>query len=484
MLVQIRRIAYLICALTAGAPIFAHPALAEEAKPVVTFNNDVLPILQKNCQSCHRPGQIGPFSMLTYKDTRPFAKAIKTAVTSRTMPPWFADPHYGHFINDRSLKQAEIDAIAAWVDSGAPEGEAKDAPAPIQWPGAGWQVKPDVVVEFPPFDVPARGVLDWMTLVIPAPFKEDTWITSMEILPGEPAVVHHACWDFYPHKATYMYNTYEWSEIPRDQDGIAQKKPAAPQGTAGAQAAVVGGEGGGQFTQPDAIVVTREVGSTVEKRRLGKPVNPNGGIFCYLPGLTLEDYRPMNAAYFLPAGSDLAINLHYTTNGLAVTDRTRIGFTVAKTPPAKQFIPQTYVPDPRLSVVTERAQSQTDIAIPPYDANYAAPPTVITFNKDIELVTMRPHAHVRGKSATYTLKYPDGHDEIELKVPRYDFNWQLSYATSVKVPKGSKMTVQFNYDNSPSNRYNPDPSKWVYYGQQSWEEMGTPFVGFLIDRTQ
>src|SRR5213593_257692 len=215
--------------LLMAATTFAKPAPVEESNPSVTFNKDVLPILQKNCQTCHRPGQIGPFSMLSYREARPWAKAIKAAVISRTMPPWFADPRYGHFINDRSLKQAEIDTIAAWVDSGAAEGNAKDAPTPVQWPAAGWQVQPDVVVELPPFQVAARGIFDWMTLVIPAPFKEDTWITSMEILPGEPAVVHHACWDFYEHRPEYLYNTYEWSEVPRDDEGITKgtARPAA-----------------------------------------------------------------------------------------------------------------------------------------------------------------------------------------------------------------------------------------------------------------
>ena len=177
MFTKIHAIASVIGAFAAGLSILAVPALGQDIKPVVTFNKDVLPILQKNCQSCHRPGQIGPFSMLSYKDSRPWAKAMKTAVTARTMPPWFADARYGHFINDRSLKQVEIDTIAAWVDSGAAEGNAKDAPAPTEWPAAGWRVPPDVVVELPPFQVPARGVLDWMTLVVPAPFKEDTWIT-------------------------------------------------------------------------------------------------------------------------------------------------------------------------------------------------------------------------------------------------------------------------------------------------------------------
>jgi hypothetical protein len=295
----------------------------------------------------------------------------------------------------------------------------------------------------------------------------------MEILPGESAVVHHACWDFYEHKPEYLYNTYEWSEVPRDDEGIT-KGTARP-------AAAAAEEGGPAFVPPGAMVVTREVGSTVEKRRSGKPVNPQGGIFCYLPGLTLEDYRPMKAAYFLKAGSDIAINLHYTTNGLAVTDKTRIGFTVTKTPPAKEFIPAALGPDKRLSIARERPAA--DLAIPPYEANYLAPPTLMTFNKDLELVTLRPHAHVRGKSAKYTLTYPDGREEIVLNVPRYDFNWQLSYATSVKIPKGSKMTVQFAYDNSTNNKYNPDPSKWVYGGQQSWEEMGGPYLGFVVDRT-
>jgi hypothetical protein len=483
MTAKIRFVACVVGAFAAGAL----RARAQETKPLVTFQKDVLPIVQQNCQTCHRPGQIGPFSMLSYTETRPWAKAIKAAVTARTMPPWFADPHYGHFLNDRSLTQAEIDTIVAWVDSGSPEGNAKDAPAPKEWPTGGWQAKPDVVLELPPFDVPARGVFDWTTLVVPAPFKEDTWITSMEILPSEPSVLHHACWDFYEHKPEYIYNTYEWAEIPRDEDGVA-RRPAKPAAGAGGEGdpkpvAADAGEGGNAFLPANATVVTREVGSTVERRRTGKPVNPNGGTFCYLPGLTLEDYRPLHAAYFLPAGSDFAINLHYTTNGKATTDKIRVGFTVTKTPPTKQFIPGTQGANKVLGVANERS-AQGEIAIPPNAANYLAPPSVTNFTKDVELVTLRPHAHVRGKSAKYTLTYPDGHEEIVLSVPHYDFNWQLSYATSVKIPKGSKITTQFAYDNSPNNKSNPDPSKWVYFGQQSWEEMGTPFLGFLLDRNQ
>src|SRR5579862_4453429 len=131
---------------------FAETASSSESP---TFNKDVLPILQKNCQTCHRPGQVAPMSFLTYKDVRPWAKAMKTAVLSKKMPPWFADPQYGPYLNDRTLKQNEIDTLVNWADNGVLEGDAKDAPPAIQWP-EGWVIKPDIIVDGPVTDVPAR----------------------------------------------------------------------------------------------------------------------------------------------------------------------------------------------------------------------------------------------------------------------------------------------------------------------------------------
>jgi mono/diheme cytochrome c family protein len=173
-----------------------------------TFYKDVLPIVQEHCQTCHRPGQIGPFSLLDYQSARPWAKAIKSAVAARKMPPWFASPEYGHFNNDRSLNQEEIDTIVAWVNNGAPAGDPANAPPPVQWPEGGWTIKPDVTVELPPYPVPATGIKEWEQLAIPAPFKEDTWVTSVEIRPGAMAVVHHLCFDFAKHKPTTPYNVY------------------------------------------------------------------------------------------------------------------------------------------------------------------------------------------------------------------------------------------------------------------------------------
>jgi hypothetical protein len=149
-------------------------------------------------------------------------------------------------------------------------------------------------------------------------------------------------------------------------------------------------------------------------------------------------------------------------------------------PPAKKFVPQEGAEEEAPPV--GRRQANAELAIPPYARNHPGPPADIAFLKDVELVWLRPHAHVRGKSVEYKLIYPDGREEIVLSVPHYNFNWQLTYRTSLKVPKGARMHVQFFYDNSTANKYNPDPGKWVYYGGQSWEEMGTPNMGFLIDR--
>ena len=442
----------------------AAPTATQNAAPAMTFHKDVLPVLQRNCQSCHRPGQIGPFSMLTYKDTRPWAKAMKQAVVSRAMPPWFANPRYGHFNNDRSLKQAEITTIVSWVDSGAAEGDPRDAPPPVEWPAGGWQIKPDVTFELPPYPVPAKGIREWERIAFPAPFKEDTWVTSVEILPGVAAVVHHMCFGFQRHRPTTPYNLYEWMEVPRDEEGVMRNRDGTTRGPR------------------DGIVVTRKPGSDVEERRPGRAAIVHDGTneFCYLPGLPYEDYRPVNAGVFVPAGSDMIVSLHYTSTGLGVVDRSRVGFTTTKVPPAKKFLPQDGPEGENPPVGVQQANAT--LAIPPYAGNHPGPPAEIKFLKDVELVWFRPHAHVRGKSVRYTLAYPDGREEIVLDIPRYDFNWQLTYRTLLKIPRGSTMRVQFFYDNSAANKYNPDPGKWVYYGGQSWEEMGTPNMGFLIDR--
>ena len=421
------------------AGIVLAAGLAAQDSSTVTFNRDVLPVLQKHCQTCHRPGQVAPTPFLTYQQTRPWAKAMKTAVASRKMPPWFADPQYGHFLNDHALKQSEIDTIAKWADTGAAEGDAKDAPPPVKWP-EGWQIQPDIIVEGPTTNVPAHpknDVVEWMSVTVPSGFKEDTWITSVQIKPEHPAVAHHICLGFNPHSADIEYFKPVWQDKPRGEDGSALPDQGPTFGPA---------TPGGRF------------------RSMAED--------CYLPGNPAADYRDFHAAKMIPAGSDITLNLHYTPNGAAVTDHVQIGFTVAKQPPERRYV----------SLSSSAPTDPAHFAIPPNDSNWQSPAAEVTFNQDVELVYMMPHMHVRGKDMTYTLIYPDGRQEIVLSVPHYDFNWQLGYNTSVKVPKGTKLHVDAHYDNSANNKWNPNPAKTVYYGEMTWEEMMFPFFGVVVDK--
>ena len=213
----------------------------------------------------------------------------------------------------------------------------------------------------------------------------------MEILPGEASVVHHICFSFEKHKPTTVYNRYEWVQVPRDDTG----NPTP------------GNEGFAEL--PGMTIATRDVGSTEVKLRQGHPTLKQTLDFCYLPGATYDDYRAWNAGKLVPAGSDIIVSIHYTTNGNAVVDRSKIGFTVAKTPPPKKFIVQGSGEDAPVTAKTpasERAAFAAtynpEFKIPPNESNYLAPPMDITFLKDVEIVSLRPHAHVRGKSARYT----------------------------------------------------------------------------------
>src|SRR5712692_8004 len=165
---------------------------AATARPA-TFHRDVLPILQKRCQECHRPGEIGPMSFLSYGEVRPWAKAIREAVLTRKMPPWFAEPGVGKFRNDIAISPAEIEMLVAWVDAGAAEGDPKDAPPPREF-FEGWRIgKPDLVLEMPEeYDVPASGTIEYTYVIIPSGFTTDRWIERAEIRPGNRAVMHHA----------------------------------------------------------------------------------------------------------------------------------------------------------------------------------------------------------------------------------------------------------------------------------------------------
>jgi len=412
--------------LSVAGVLLAGAAVAAPLAPP-TFYKDVLPILENRCQSCHRPGEAGPMSFLDYQGTRPYAKAIKAAVLQKKMPPWPADAHYGKFENDRHLSEADIKTLTGWVDGGAPEGDAKDAPKPIAWV-EGWTIgKPDVVIAMPQaLDVPATGTIEYQYLVIPTGLTKDTWVTAAEVRPGNRAVVHHIIAFLRPPGSPWMADAKPGVPF------IPGKEPRAS------------GRRGNQ--QPEDL--------------------PSELLVGYAPGMP-ADRSPAGAAKLMKAGSDIVLQIHYTANGTATTDLTRIGLMVAKE-------------QPQYRQLTMNA-GQNKFAIPPGDPAYEVK-SEITLADDSELVNLMPHMHLRGKDFLYKAVYPTGETSTLLSVPKYDFNWQLVYyfEKPVVLPKGTRIECTAHFDNSVNNPANPDPTKVVKWGDQSWEEMMIGWFDVMI----
>jgi hypothetical protein len=417
------------------AAVYVLGALTLAAAGPPTFHKDILPIFQKNCQGCHRRGEIGPMPLLTYEGTRPWAKAIKAAVVSRKMPPWFADPKFGHFQNDRRLSAGDIEKIVAWVDAGAPAGDPKDQPPPITW-REGWNIRPDAIFQMPePYKVPAVNSLSYVYVVIPTGFAHDTWVTAAEIRPGARSVVHHALAVVRPPGSQWMREATPLKPYlppPEVHDGEPGK--ADPQAT---------------------------------------PVNMNYELLAaYSPGMDPERFDIDRSAKLVPAHSDIVLQLHYTANGKSeVPDQTRIGLTIATEPPQKRF----------MSAVA----NAWHWAIPPGDPNYEAKGS-LTFGEPVELVFLQPHMHLRGKDMTVRLIYPGGKSETLLSVPQYSFNWQVVYYLEkpLKLPTGAKVEITAHWDNSANNPFNPDPRKTITWGNQSWDEMLSLPMGVIIEGIQ
>jgi len=392
-----------------------------------TYYRDVVPVLQQNCQTCHRPGEAAPMTFMSYDETRPWAKAIKAAVATKKMPPWFADPHYGKFSNDRTLAQSDIDTLTKWADSGAPAGDPKDAPQPVAFV-QGWRInKPDVVFAMPtPFNVPASGTIDYQYIIIPTGFTEDKYVQIAEARPGDPSVVHHII-------AFIREPGNPWL---RDQ------KPGVP---------LVPRE-----AQREAEARQREGG---QGRREGGAGVSFGGDFLagYAPG-TLPNVMKPGQAKLIPAGSDIVLQMHYTATGKASTDVSKVGVIFSTAQPTER--------------VLTLAATTTNFAIPPGDPNYQVDAKLM-LQDDATLINLLPHMHFRGKSFEYRVTYPSGEKETLLVVPHYDFNWQLTYelAQPKLLPKGTVIECTAHYDNSANNKFNPDPTKEVHFGEQTWEEM-------------
>jgi len=379
------------------------------SKASLTFSKDIAPIFFKNCVGCHRPGEIAPMSLITYKEVRPWAKAIREKIATREMPPWHLDSQYGHWQNDRRLAQKEIDAVVAWIDAGAAEGNPKDLPA-LPKLASGWQIgEPDMVFQMPAeFTVPAEGAVPYQYFAVPTNFKEDRYVQALEARAGNLSVVHHI------------------------------------------------------------VMMVREPGEQTRQRGQTRNFNIADGILGALsPGQTPFIAQP-GQAKLIKAGSQLVFQMHYTPNGTETKDRSSVGLIFAKGPVEK--------------IVNTKAAFDIKFVIPPGAPNYEVK-SIYEFEQDSHIVSLMPHMHLRGKDIVYRAVYPDGRSEILLSVPRYNFNWQVYYYPTkpLAVPKGTRIEAVAHYDNSIKNLRNPDPTKAVRFGEQTWDEMMNAFFDFTID---
>lgn len=381
-------------------------AVKPKADGQVTFAKHVAPIIQKHCQECHRPGQIGPMALLTCDDAAAWSLTIEEVVREKRMPPWHADAKHGKFSNDRSLPKADGDVLLAWIEQGCPKGDDKDLPPPREFASVEWTIgKPDVVFTMPrEFTVPAqtpRGGIPYQYFIVPTNFKEDMWVQAVEARAGNRTVVHHIL----------VYARTLAKNNPRDGIG-------------------------------DGLIATQAPGE-------------------------LPTVLPAGTAKKIPKGAAIVFQMHYTPNGTEHKDRSSVGLIFAKEPPKTE--------------ARTRAIAGKRIAIPPGDANYQVT-SATTFTEEVQLLSMLPHMHLRGKSFEYRVTPPAGKEAILLSVPRYDFGWQANYRLDkpMTLPAGTRIDCTAYFDNSANNPNNPDPTKQVRWGDQTWEEMMIGFVDYAV----
>jgi hypothetical protein len=383
-----------------------------------TYHKDIAPLVQKNCQPCHRPQGVAPFQLLTYDDVSDNVEKIKEVISERRMPPWHGilNSQFGQLRNDKRLSEEEINKMLGWIDEGAPPGNPQDEPPPIRWPDpTEWAIgKPDYVYKIEPFRVPKTGVLDYQFFRVKLDLPEDRWFQAVEVRPGSPDVVHHIVLHIVP-------------------------------------------AGDRKFTGFAGMAAL--YGVNAERARL---------INDYIPGDTYNAKTyPADQAVRIPKNTDLIYEIHYTPNNRAeTTDQSMVAFKWAPQPPREEVMATVF----RKPIGRFR--------IPAHHSHYRIEDTYF-FPHDVELDAVRPHFHLRGKS--YRLEMIERNpktDEIEkrttiLSVPIYDPNWQRSYelATPLRIPAGTELLATGYFDNSDLNPNNPDPSAVVEWGQQINDEM-------------
>lgn len=433
-------------------------------KVVVTFSKDVAPIVYEHCAECHRPHDIGPFSVLTYKEVLPWTESIREKVAAREMPPWHADSRFGEFLNDRRLSKEDIETIVTWVAQGAKEGDPKDLPQPPKF-FPGWKMgKPDYVLAMSEdYTIEAHAPDSYVYVTFPTRFKEDRWVQAAEILPGNREIVHHVI----AHVLT-----------PEALSGGTKRVNAEfPQ--ADAEPSIFYKEGSLSRVKMSAPVIDDGAnapnGGSLFKGRTGDGAAEYSVLLAsYAPGKGPDVYPP-GTAKLIPAGSTIILQIHYSSfHGAIETpqrDRTIVGLIFAKEPPARRAMTFT-VPNHFFKIPAGAANHKVTAAY--------------TFDREVQLISYMPHMHLRGKDMKYEVVFPDGRRETLLWVPKFEFNWQTVYRLKnpMMIPKGSKIIVTAHFDNSARNKHNPDPTKVVRWGDPSYDEMMIGWLEYTVINRQ
>ena len=430
---------------------------------VPSFNKHVAPIFFKNCADCHRAGEAAPMSLLTYKDARPWARSIREKVVSREMPPWHADPAHGLFKNDRRLTDAEIATIVKWVDGGAREGDVRDLPQAPKF-ADGWSLgNPDLVIQMQePFKLDPSGPDEYQLFTLDHTFNEDTYVQAVEVRPGNRRIVHHL---------VAMIKPPDNPTTPQLSKEEADKLKAAKE-----KESILYREGFVQRVKADAPV--HDNGCELKNGGAGRSRNTDKREVSLLPILGL--YAPgRNPTVFeqgtvklIPAGSKIVLQVHYAkVAGEVQTDRSSVGLIFAKKPLTR--------------VSSTELVFNSYFKVAPGEARHQVS-ACWTTDREIQVTSLMPHMHTRGTAMEVKAVFPNGRKETLLNVPKYDFSWQTSYMLKepLMVPKGTTFFVTGVFDNSAKNRYNPDPTKFVRWGEPTYDEMMLCFVEYTEDAKQ
>jgi len=397
--------------------VVAGPATAA-AQRRLTFTRDIAPIVRSRCATCHRPGEIGPFSLLTYGDVKRRARQIAAVVSRRVMPPWKPVAGKGEFESSRRLSDGELQKLLRWIDEGSIEGDPADLPPSPPSPATTtvWRLgTPDVVATMAaPYSVPADGGDVFRTFVIPIPSTRPQYVAAVEFNPGNARVVHHASIGV---------------DRTRSSRLLDERDPEP-------------GYTGGMV--PDARY-------------------PEGQLLGWTPGQAPHAAAP-GTAWRLEPGSDLVVQLHLQPTGKPETVQVRVGFFFTDTPPSR-------------TPVGLRLGSET-IDIPAGDTQYTITDRYVV-PVDVDLLAIQPHAHNLARRMGATAILPDGRTEWLIEIDDWDFRWQdvYRYTRPLSLPKGTAIAMRYVYDNSAANVRNPNhPPARVVWGQNTSDEMGDLWI--------